>query len=330
MTSTSITSLDHRGWEIVRLEDELLQLDIVPEKGADILAIRWLPLGLNLLWRSPWGLRPKASIAPTGDSMLRFLTQYPGGWQTIFPNGGDACKENGVELGFHGEASLLPWDWVSETGELICRTELQVLPFKLEKRVSVVGPSVRVTETVENIGSAPQEVMWSHHPAFGAPFISSGTTVEAGAKSFTVDDARDTPAGDLEPGAKSKWPQGLTRSGLPVDLRMLPDQATPMDRFGYLSGFDEGRASITNRELPLRVDLTWDERIFPHAWYWLEAHATRTYPWFGEAYVFAIEPASSFPGQGLTAVKQKTGLQMTFKPGETKTVTVELTISEPK
>ena len=42
----------------------------------------------------------------------------------------------------------------------------------------------------------------------------------------------------------------------------------------------------------------------------------------------AIEPASSIPGQGLTAVMDKTGTHLTLQPGESKEVEMKAVFYE--
>ena len=44
------------------------------------------------------------------DSLTAWLEAYAGGWQVLFPNGGFANTYKGVELGYHGEASMKAWD----------------------------------------------------------------------------------------------------------------------------------------------------------------------------------------------------------------------------
>lgn len=326
-----VSTIELRGWQVLRMTLPPIEVEVLPEKGGDILALRWLPLGINLLWTSPWGLRRRGSVPPAGDSLVNFLANYPGGWQTIFPNGGNASVEKGVELGFHGEACLVPWDCEEiEAGddrvEIRLQTELSASPFALARRLSLTQSRLEVFETATNLSGVPMDAMWSHHPAFGEPFISGATRVDCAASRFIADDERDVKAGDLEPGSVSAWPFGRSRDGGEVDLRTLPALGSSLDRFGYLDGFAEGRATITNPELPLAVEMEWDASVFPYAWYWLEANATADYPWYGRAYVFALEPASSYPGQGIAAVRQKTGTLLRFNPGEEKTATLSMAL----
>lgn len=326
-----VDTTEFRGWEVVRLRSDRLEIQVVPGKGADILSIRFLPQGLELLWQSPWGLRPAGAPPTGGDSVANFLELYPGGWQTIFPNGGNPSVEDGVELGFHGEAAVVPWEWSTADEGDACvdmATHLYRSPFELRRRMTLVGDRLEVRETVENNGTEPVEAMWSHHPAFGAPFLSGSCRVDAAARRFVVDDERDTPTGDLVVGAVADWPWVPTRDGGKADLSVVPPEGTPCDRFGYLTDLERGWARVTNDELRVSAELEWDAAVMPHAWYWLEARATMGYPWYGRAYVLAIEPAASFPGQGLAAVRHKTGTQVTFTPREPRSVSISLTVKE--
>ncbi|MCA1831662.1 MAG: aldose 1-epimerase [Actinomycetota bacterium] len=324
----SVRTVERNGWDITRVTLPPVEVDVLPAKGADILALRYM--GLNLLWTSPWGLRPREELTAT-DSTARFLQSYPGGWQTIFPNGGEPCVENGVEWGFHGEACMVPWriDEVEETeheATVRLSTMLTSLPARVGKEVRVDAGGLHVTETIQNSGTEAFEAMWSQHPAFGAPLISESSRIECDATTFVTDAQRDVDAGDLQPGARSAWPHATRRDGQAADLQILASPKQRRDRFGYLTDFKEGFAAITNSDLGLRVEMRWDTAIFPHAWYWLEAHATQGYPWFGDAYVFAIEPASSYPGHGIASVRAAGGTLVRFEPWEQKTARTSLTV----
>ena len=324
---TEVTVVRRRGWDVVRLTSDLVEVDVLPGKGGDILSARWRPLDVDVLWQTPWGLRPPGAVGTGGDSVTALMESYPGGWQTVFPNGGNAEVAHGVEWGMHGEAWLAPWDWsVGDDSAVELTTRLVRSPFTLRKVVSLDGAALTVTETATNEGRVPVEAMWSHHPAFGAPLLGAGARLETAARTVVVDDARDLPPGDLLVGGRGSWPHAPARSGGTVDLRELPGPGDVADRFAYLTDFDRGWAALSNPGLGLRAELEWDLTTMPHAWLWLEAHATPTFPWYGAAYVLGVEPASSFPGQGLTAARAN-GTALRFLPGETRTATVTLRLS---
>lgn len=327
-----ITTVECCGWEVVRLRSGRVEVDVLPGKGGDVLAVRWLPLDVDVLWSTPWGLRPKGALPSGGDSKAHWLENYPGGWQTIFPNGGDASAIGGVEQGFHGEASLVPWGWEpvvdgDRSSTIQMRTRLSRSPFELVRRISVTDAGLDVVETVRNVGGVGLDVMWSHHPAFGAPFVSGDSLIESGASWFEADDSRHGPHNDLAAGARSAWPHAAGRGGGSVDLSRVPGSDERLERFGYLGGFDRAWAAITNPVMGLRAELSWDGSTMPHAWLWVEAHATDDHPWFADAYVVAIEPATSYPGQGAAKARAASTL-LRVEPGEERTAHTNLELTD--
>lgn len=318
----------HRGWDVVHLTSPELQVDVVPGKGGDITSIKHRT-GVELMWQSPWGLRQKGAASTAGDSSENLMDWYPGGWQTVFPNAGDAVTEHGAEWGMHGEAWLAPYDWEAHgTGEIVLQTRLVRSPFEITRRIRVVGERLTVTETARNAGGEWVEAAWGHHAAFGAPFLGGSCRLETNAATFLADDERDTPAGDLTVGARSKWPYADSRSGIPVDLREVPGMEATVDRLGYLLDFDDQPyVALTNVRLGLTARLSWDAATMPAAWLWYEMHASPGFPWYKGVYVLGIEPHSSHPGQGLHAIRSKTGTQLSFESGQSRTATTTLDVT---
>lgn len=63
--------------------------------------------------------------------------------------------------------------------------------------------------------------------------------------------------------------------------------------FGWLSGFDEPWAAITNHDLGLTVRMAWDGTHQPYAWFWQELNWMPGFPWYRRARAFAIEPSTT-------------------------------------
>lgn len=318
-----------RGWELMRLTSDEVSVDVVPGKGADILSVRRRRDDLELLWQSPWGLRQCGALSGGGDSVSRLMEAYPGGWQTVFPNGGDAVCEHGVEWGMHGEAWLTPFDTrVDGPSSLTFTARLVRSPFTIEKHVVLAGPRLTVTEHITNVGGHDVEAMWIHHPAFGSPLLSPDSVLEVSGGTVVVDDRRDLPSSDLGLGMQASWPHVPARDGSSLDLRRVPAADAGVDRMAYVTGVTDGRASLRNPRLDVGVVLEWDTATMPHAWYWLEAAGTAGFPWYQSAYVLAIEPASSWPAQGIAAVRAKGGAPLVFAPGQTRTATTSLLVTD--
>jgi hypothetical protein len=319
------------GWDVVRLSSAEISVDVLPAKGGDILAVRQRHSDLNVLWTTPWGLRHRDAIPTAGDSQTNFLEHYAGGWQTLFPNGGSPNEEQGAQLPFHGEATIVPWEWQEDSGDdgaaVVLRTCLMRSPFRLLRRVEVAGDTVTVTESFTNEARTSQQVMWSHHPAFGAPFLDESCRLETGARTFLADQDYETPNGDLAPGVRSAWPTARRKDGTEVDLSRAPTADDELDRFGYLLDFDEPWYAITNPGLDLTATVRWDGATFPHAWFWCEAAGSPGFPWYQRAYVLAVEPASSYPGHGLQVARERTGAVVEFAAGETRRAWVSMELS---
>ena len=114
------------GHRAIYLENDLLRVCILPDKGADIAELIHKPSGVDCLAKTPWGLKPPGA-APATD----FLENYEGGWQEMFPSSNDACEVRGQAIPFHGETPLLPWD-VRDSGG--CRRRDCRAPQRAEPR----------------------------------------------------------------------------------------------------------------------------------------------------------------------------------------------------
>ena len=317
-----------RGVRALRIENDLLAATVLLDKGADIYQLIYKPRELDVLWKTPWGLRNPRTPQSTFTSTAAWLETYPGGWQEIFPSGGGPCVYKGVELNFHGESSVAAWEYmVVETGgnaaEVRLTTRLFRSPFRMERtmRVEAGIPVLLLREQITNEGGEPIDYMWGHHPSYGAPFLSDACRIDIGARVLRADDTFDGPYNPLALDRRYDWPIG-ERDGASADLSVVPECTVPRHLLAYFEGFDDGWYGITNTALGLGVGLVWPKEVFPYAWFWQELHASSGHPWYRGAYVLAIEPFSSIPGQGLVAAMEKTGSHRTLAAGAS--VTAEL------
>jgi hypothetical protein len=300
MTS-SLTELAP-GLRAFTLSNEQLEVTVLPDKGADIYSLVHRHSGVDVLFKSPWGARAPGPWLRASTSMERWIEAYPGGWQLLLPNGGDECSEQGVTWGFHGEAALVPWVVLDRTGSTATlETSLFSAPLRVRRELSLDGPVLRVREEITNQSEKEIEVMWSHHPAFGAPVLEAGSVLRAGCQIVQADD--QTPGTLLGAGTRHSWPMVTTPEGEVVDLGHIPGPTERRAVLAYLVEFTSGYFAITNPRLNLGVGLRWPLDVFGKAWLWQEIHSTMGWPWFGRAYVVAVEPASSIPGHGIAGVR---------------------------
>jgi len=303
------------------IENDLLAATVLLDKGADIHRLVYKPRDIDVLWKTPWGLkRASPGVPSTADSTARWLEVYPGGWQEIFPNGGAACMYKGAELNMHGEASLTSWEIESisdgrSSASIRLITRLARSPFRIERTMRVEqGKAILILcERIINEGDEPMAYMWGHHPAFGEPFLSGACRIDHGAKSIRADDAYDPRNNPMEPNRVYRWPH-VSRGQAVTDLSRVPPKSQPAAMLGYLFDFEAGWYGITNTDLGFGVGLTWPIEVFPYAWLWQELSSSSGYPWYRRAHTMAIEPFTTIPGQGLLKAMEH-GTHRMLEPG---------------
>ena len=294
-----------RNYRAVTLENDLLAITVLPEKGADIYRWIYKPRGVDVLWKSPWGLKhPGSGVSTAGTTEEAWLEHYEGGWQEIFPNGGDACVYKGCHLNFHGEVSVLPWDYSIARGHQSVSAEFTVAtyrsPFTLRRRLTVEAsrPVVQIHETLLNRGEEEIHFMWGHHPAYGAPFLDGNCYIQLPGAKFQAHDVEISPFARIAAGTVAQWPQIPAKSGI-VDLSSVPPSNERHCEFGYLRDLQAGWYAITSRTHNFSAGLAWPLEVFKYLWFWQELRGSFGYPWYGSCYVMAIEPFTSIPGTGL-------------------------------
>jgi len=132
-----------KGLKTVVMENELLRITILADKGADVYEFLHKPTDTDFMWRTPLGLHNPATNTPSNTTDAgTFMDHYAGAWQEIFPSGGAENNHAGVSYGQHGEACHLPWEFkvTENTPERIsCCFSLRTLrtPFLLERTLTL-------------------------------------------------------------------------------------------------------------------------------------------------------------------------------------------------
>ncbi len=315
------------GVGTLTLENDRASVTILPDKGADIYAFVDARTGVDVLFKAPWGPLAPGPWPRVVSSAERWIEAYAGGWQVLVPNGGAECVESGVTWGFHGEAGLAPWTVGATRGAgASLSTRLLSAPLRLEREVDLDGPVLRIVELVTNESPDPVEFMWSHHPAFGPPFIEADCRISAGCRTVLADDP--SPGTVLAPGSRHLWPHATDASGAPLDLARVPGPEEERAVLAYLVDFEEPFFAITNPRLSLGVGLRWPIEVFNSAWLWEEVHSGEGFPWFRRAYVIAVEPASTIPAQGMAVARAKGSHVVRLEGRASREVVIEAVLFE--
>jgi hypothetical protein len=317
---------DHGSGRLV-LQNEQLRVTVTPEVGGTIIAVEHKGLGASVLGTVPW--EPEATALEPGaarDETI-WLTRYSGGWPVLFPNGGDACEFEGVFHGFHGEASITPWE-VTAAGHagLSLARRFVSLPVEMHREIALEGDVVAVRERVRMFGDRPVRAMWGHHPTFGSDLLAGPFEIQSGARSVTVDDGYDPPGNPLVAGAKGSWPSVPGKQG-PYDLRRPEGKLAAL---AYLRDFASPWISIRRLDNSLGAALSWDQTIFPCAWLWLELGANEAPPWGGRTRLIGLEPNTTWPANGLAEADRCGAPLLALRPGAEMRAWLRLHVFKPR
>ena len=305
-----LRDLIERGRRVLVLENELIRVELLPDKGSDIVSFLHKPSDTDVLWHASAGLRrPGPDGRPESEGAAAYMDLYEGGWQECLPNGGAGVTYRGAPVPFHGELWSASWDVrvdldTPERVTVTLSVETPRTPFRVEKRLSLAsGRTVlEIDETVINLSPEPIDLMWGNHPAFGAPFLDGTCRVDV--PPCTVSSHRSEPIGPesaIAFGRTFDWPLAPRADGAgTVDLTQVPGPEVGRTEWVSLSGMAEGWYGLTSGARNVGFGLRWDVAVFPYVWFWQVWGGGAGYPWWGREYVCALEPWTSRPDAGLT------------------------------
>ena len=123
--------------QVVRLENELLCIDVLPEQGAKIWNLVHKPSGRNLLWHNP-------HVPPARQAYgANFDDTWSGGWDELIPNDVPTpVTTYGDILPDHGEVWSQPSEWsILDAGEECAAVSFvnygRVWPTRFEKTITL-------------------------------------------------------------------------------------------------------------------------------------------------------------------------------------------------
>ena len=302
----------YRGIDTVVVENEWLRAVILAGKGGDVFSLVFKPTDTEFLWRTPNGVTDPRSRAPTtGDGDSLWLDGYEGGWQSVFPNGGDPSRLGGAGLGLHAESSLLPWDCsISADGpdlaEVTLRVRLQRTPITAHRTIGLqaASPVLRVRETLLNTGTEPLPISYGQHITFGAPFLSEHCRIDLPGGVVRTHPVSWSPGNRLAPGARAPWPEGPLQDGTCARLDRIPAPGAGIEDQAYIDDLRDGWYAVTSSRLGVGLAVRYPREIFRHLWYWQVFNGPFRYPWWGRTYNIGLEPFTSATNRGIEAAIQ--------------------------
>ena len=154
----------HRGLRVVTLENELLRVQVLPEAGAKIWQITYLPLDTELLWNNPHIPPERHAIHAPYDDV------WSGGWDELFPNDEEAVIHD-KRYPDHGELWSAAWEAESfsfaDRVAVTLRLQTPMSSVAVEKTIELRHGSAQLhfSHRFTNHGAAAFPFLWKLHPA---------------------------------------------------------------------------------------------------------------------------------------------------------------------
>ena len=322
-------SWTYRGLKTVIMENDLIKIMILADKGADIYSFIDKETDTDILWKTPWGVRdPKITVPPTGDPASVWLDFYEGGWQTVLPNGGYPGNVKGADLGLHSDVNNIPWDVKilknspEEVSAVFIAKSLRY-PLNIERKLTIINKSkiLQIEQTVHNEGEESIEIVWLEHIALGEPIISKNSKLFVPNDSTILTHPEDVEeTSKLAPNYKGSWPYAKLKNGDEIDFRKIPSKQDRSLDMAYISEMEKGWYAIRNEKSNLGWVVSYPKEIFKYLWYWRNFGGAFGYPFYGRSYNAGLEPCTSYNNNGLeesvnngTSLKLKADEKITAK-----------------
>jgi hypothetical protein len=326
-----------RGLKTVIMENEIIRVAVLADKGADIYEFVHKPSDTDFMWRTPWGVRDPSKWVPTsgwGEGLWHDV--YEGGWQTIAPTGGSPMSYMGAEIGQHNESAIMPWDCqVLEDTPARVSAKFWVrtyrTPFYIDKTLTIErgDPVLHIEETVVNEAEEQAECVWGQHIALGAPFLSPACRLDAPAARFFVPGEGSPAERRLKTGQSGKFPNAAGPRGERVDLRTFPPKSERVQDYCVLTGLSDGWYAVTNRERGVGFAFVYPKETYPYLWFWQVFGGGSGWPWYRRNYNVGLEPFSSL-ANGVPEPGSKKRTAILMEAGERRTASMKAIAFESK
>jgi len=289
------------GLECLRLENEHLALDVLPERGGNLFRLIDKELDRDILWKAG---RVVPRVAPLKGN---FDDYWAGGWDEAFPGGAPSLNRHGEQLPYMGEVWSTPASWKLLQGgpdvvELLLEVLTPITPARFERRITLRrgDPRVEVAYTIEHLGGLAFDYTWGVHPSLA---ITEAHRFDVPATRGLVD--ADDVVGKLlgSPGQRYDWP---VLGG--EDLRLARRADLGAAGLHYLTGLREGWVAATDTTARRGFGLCFDLARFPVVWLVLG------YGGFRGFHQALLEPWTGYPTRLEDAVAA--GNASVLEPGE--------------
>jgi hypothetical protein len=289
----------YRGLDCIRLENEYLAVDVLPELGGNIFRFIDKARDHDLLWKSPRVQPHRAELHANFDD------HWAGGWDEAFPGGAPSPNRYGDQLPYMGElwTQRATYEIVESSPnavELALTIVTPITPARWVRRLRIErgSPVLKIHYRLEHTGHQPFDFNWGIHPVQA---ITPAHRFDVPARRGLVDENGGGTLG--RQGDSYDWPN---LGSLDVRQALGPDAGA--FALHYLTELEDGWVAATDTGARRGFGLCFDRELFPVVWLWLVYGGWRDY------YHAIAEPWTGYPSPLADAVAA--GRARVLGPGE--------------
>jgi hypothetical protein len=287
----------YRGRRAAAIENQHLRVTVLQE-GGHIAEILDKETGINPLWTPPWRTMEPSAFGPDtsaeygGDAESKLLAGIAGHNLCLDFFGGPSPEEAAAGLTVHGEASVAPYEIQEAAGALSLRARFPVAQIAFQRHIELLGRTVRIRESVENLTPCDRPIGWTQHVTLGPPFLEKGATqFRASATRSKVSESDFGVDDRLLTAAEFDWPEAPLRAGGVEDLRVLTAAAKSCAFTTHLMDAAREDAFFAAFAPAARLvfGYVWKQADFPWLGIWEENHSRTSAPWNGRTLTRGME-----------------------------------------
>jgi hypothetical protein len=268
--------------ETLTLQNEFLQIQILPTFGGKISSLRSRRTGEEFLLPSLRGYRHVSRTAGFDEGDL-------GGFDECLPSVA-SCESTSGEppVPDHGDLWQSKWHIDSYDRPITLHADSLSRPLRLTRHARLDGPSLLLDYDLLNLSDSPTTWLWSAHPLL---------RIEEGDRIVLPDEIKEvvveySAAGFFEKNSAISWPQAKSALGTTTDLSIVEKRDGVTAHKLFARAGRSGWAGLYRKRTGMGLILCFDPCALPFLGLWICSGA---WPERGERkqYTVALEPTTS-------------------------------------
>jgi hypothetical protein len=290
------------GFEVVELANDLVRVAVLPELGAKVISLLYVPTGRQWMWKL--ARQPQFWRSAPGTP---FEKNPLAGADECLPTIA-ACTWRELRLPDHGEVWSEAWELDHDAlaeHRLVTRLELPISPLWIERCVTLADGVVRFDYQLRNLSDQPFEYLWAFHPLLRL-VPGDRLALPAGCRTlYTEVCLGDCPLGVR--GDKWSWPEPLPG----IDLARFDLGGDGRAVKLYTEPLREGMAAIRNETTGEALTFRFDPKQLDTLGIWINQRGLNGWD------DVAIEPTNAAP-DALDRAVNEWKRHGSLSPGETR------------